>query len=76
MEGIHLNVPAMTTPTAFGWPTLLDGFAYFDFAQQVQIAGRFTGPRATGTVQIVGSGGPDNAERCDTGRRTWTATAT
>ena len=76
MEGLHTNALAMNTPTAFGWPQLMDGFGYFDFTQQVQIAGTFAGPRATGSFHIVGSGGPDNAERCDTGPRTWTATAT
>jgi hypothetical protein len=77
MEGIHTNALAMAEATAFGWPDLVDGFQYLGydkpFSLSVQIAGRFSGERASGTARFLGAGGPRDADSCDTGALTWRA---
>ena len=76
MEGIHANVISMTTPTTFGSPRLDMELTYFGFRQTVQIAGQLNAGVATGTFRIVGSGGPDRADECDTKTRRWRAVST
>jgi hypothetical protein len=81
MEGIHTNALGMEADGSFGWPELLDGFQYSPggatpFDQSVQISGTLDDNRASGVLQIMGTGGPDDAESCDTGKRKWTALST
>lgn len=80
MQGLHMNAAALNDATSFGWPDPLEGFQYIPYgqepyAQAVQINGTLNGSRASGTFRIIGSGGPQNAESCDTGVRKWRALA-
>lgn len=76
MENIHVNVAGMTSPRTFGWPQLVAGFRHDDWRLSVHLGGTFEALRARGTLRIVGSGGPEDAGRCDTGVRRWTAVST
>ena len=77
VEGLHANVLPNIGPDAFGWPDLIDGFSSGEYEDlyplQVQLAGTFAGAEAAGELRIVAREGDWNADRCDTGRRTWRA---
>lgn len=79
-EGIHADAILTSSPTAFGWPGLVDGFSHGEFnwlyAVSAHVQGQVEGDRARGTLRLVGSGGTAQADRCDTGVRHWTAVST
>lgn len=77
-EGIHADLVAMTSPTAFGWRGMVDGFWNGDgdlVDLSVHIAGTLGPRQASGTFRVVGTRAGGRG-RCDTGWRKWRAAAT
>ncbi|MDA0180202.1 hypothetical protein OJ997_07845 [Solirubrobacter phytolaccae] len=79
MQGIHIGTVALNDDaTTFGSDELVPGFEYDPFGtgtfeQSIQIGGQLESDRASGTLRIFATGGPDDADACDTGTRRWRA---
>jgi hypothetical protein len=77
VEGLHADMLPLAGPNGFGWTELVDGYSsgfYQDlYGLSVQLAGTFGPDAAAGELRIVARGGDWQADRCDTGKRTWRA---
>ena len=75
MEGLFFDAPPLAPDGAFGWPQETDFGVRNGFGTRGTFSGRIDGARATGSLRLIGTGGPPRAKRCDTGVRTWRATS-